>query len=65
MMLEAFNKAILIKPDYPDGWTNLGSALNEEDNLEDAIKAYKKALSIKPDYADTITIWAIHSQRSR
>ena len=50
--IEAYNKALAIKPDYADAYNNIGIALNEQGKLEEAIEAYKKALAIKPDYAD-------------
>ena len=50
--VEAYNKAISLKPDYADAYYNLGNALKEQGKLEDAIKAYKKAISLKPDYAE-------------
>ena len=50
--IEAYNKAISIKPDHADAYNNMGIALKEQGKLEEAIEAYKKAISIKPDYAD-------------
>jgi len=50
--IEAYNKALVIKPDYADAYNNMGNAHQKQGNLEEAIKAYKKALSIKPDFAE-------------
>ena len=50
--VEAYNKAISLKPDYADAYYNLGNALKEQDKLEDAIKAYKKAITLNPKYAE-------------
>ena len=50
--IEAYNKALAIKPDYADAYYNMGNALKEQGKLEEAIEAYNKALAIKPDYAD-------------
>ena len=50
--IDAFKKAISIKPDYADAYNNLGNALQEQGKLEEAIEAYNKALSLKPDYAE-------------
>ena len=52
LSIEAYNKALVIMPDYADAHYNMGMALQEQGKLEEAIKAYKKALAIKPDYAD-------------
>ena len=48
--IEAYNKAITIKPDYADAYYNMGNALKEQGKLEEAIEAYNKAIAIKPDY---------------
>jgi hypothetical protein len=50
--MEAFNKALAIKPDYTEAYSNMGVALKDQGKLEEAIEAYNKALSIKPDYAE-------------
>ncbi|MDC3205668.1 tetratricopeptide repeat protein, partial [Paracoccaceae bacterium] len=49
--IEAYNKAISLKPDYAEAYNNMGVALKAQSKLEEAIEAYKKALSIKPDFA--------------
>ena len=61
--IEAYNKALSIKPDYADAYYNLGIALQDQSKLEEAIEAYKKALSIKPDYADAYYNMGIALQR--
>ena len=48
----AYNKALLIKPDYADAHNNMGNALRDQGKPEEAIAAYNKALLIKPDYAE-------------
>ncbi|MEP0404687.1 MAG: tetratricopeptide repeat protein, partial [Lentilitoribacter sp.] len=50
--IEAYNKALAIKPDYPEAYNNKGIALEDQGKLEEAIEAYNKALAIKPDNAD-------------
>ena len=50
--IEAYNKALAIKPDYAEAYNNMGDALKEQGKLEEAIEAYNKALAIKPDYAE-------------
>ena len=52
LSIEAYNKALAIKPDYADAYNNMGNALKEQGKLEEAIEAYNKALAIKPDYAE-------------
>ena len=50
--IEAYNKALAIKPDYAEAYNNMGVTLKEQGKLEEAIEAYNKALAIKPDYAE-------------
>ena len=46
--IEAYTKALSIKPDYADACCNMGNALQDQGKLDEAIEAYTKALSIKP-----------------
>ena len=48
--LEAFNKAIEIKPDYQEAWFYKGAALIKLGCLNEALEAYNKAIEIKPDF---------------
>ena len=50
--VDAYKKAIAIKPDYADAYNNLGVALQDRDTIDDAIDAFKKAITIKPDYVE-------------
>ena len=50
--IEAFNKALSIKPDYAEAYYNMGVILKKQGKLDEAIEAFNKALSIKPDYAE-------------
>ena len=43
--LEAYKKALAIKPDNAKAYSNMGNALKEQGKLEEAIEAYKKALA--------------------
>jgi predicted TPR repeat methyltransferase len=47
--IEAYNKAVAIKPDYAEAYNNMGNALREQGQLNAAIAAYKKVLSINPN----------------
>jgi hypothetical protein len=51
--IEAYNKALSVKPDYAEAYYNMGIALQEQGKFEETLEIYKKALSIKPDYSDT------------
>ncbi len=50
--IEAYEKALLINPNYADAYSNMGAALQDQGNLDKAIEACNKALAIKPDYAE-------------
>jgi len=50
--VEAYKKAIDIKPDYAEAYNNMGVSLREQGTLEEALEAHKKALDINPDYAE-------------
>ncbi len=50
--VSAYKHAIIINPNYPGAYNNMGAALKEQGKFKEAIKAYNNALSIKPDYAD-------------
>jgi len=48
--IDAYNKALAIKPDFEGAYSNMGNALKDQGKLEEAIDAYNKALDIKPDF---------------
>jgi len=50
--VEAYSKALAIKPDYAEAHNNMGNTLQTQGKLEEAIETYNKALAIKPDYAE-------------
>ncbi|HWR57480.1 MAG TPA: tetratricopeptide repeat-containing serine protease family protein [Thermodesulfovibrionales bacterium] len=47
--VEAYNKALTMKPDYPDAYINLGLTYYKLEKYPEAIDAYKKAARLKPD----------------
>jgi tetratricopeptide (TPR) repeat protein len=50
--IDAYDKAIEIKPDHAGAWYNKGLSLARLGRYEEAIISYDKATKIKPDYAD-------------
>ena len=46
-----FTKAIKLKTDYVEAHHNLGIALDNLEQLEEAIFSYTKAIELKPDFA--------------
>jgi tetratricopeptide (TPR) repeat protein len=47
--IEAFRKALELKPDLYEAWNNLGVAYDAKGEYDRAIEAYCKALELKPD----------------
>ncbi|KAH8071879.1 protein N-acetylglucosaminyltransferase [Aureococcus anophagefferens] len=43
--------ALDIEPNFPDACNNLGNALREHGDLEEAIACYRRALLLRPDHA--------------
>ena len=52
LSIEAYSKALAIKPKNADAYINMGNTLKDQGKLEKAIEAYNKALTIKPNNAD-------------
>ena len=50
--VEAYEKAIRIKPDYANAHYNLGVAYGKLNRYNEAIEAYKQAIRIDPIFAD-------------
>ena len=48
---EFYKRAIVVKPDYADGWFNLGLACANEKNYEDSKKAFLKVIELDANYA--------------
>jgi len=47
-----FQKALEIKPEYPEAQNNLGKALAHEGQEDQAISCYQKAIETRPDFAE-------------
>ena len=50
--IEAYNKAVAIKPNNAEAYYNIGNVFKSQGKLEEAIEAYNKAVGIKPDDAE-------------
>jgi tetratricopeptide (TPR) repeat protein len=48
--IEAYEKALEIKPDYYEAYYGIGVAYASSNKFKEAIKAYKKAIEIKPSH---------------
>jgi len=45
-----YQKAIIVNPDYTDGWFNLGLAYANENNLIESQKSFERVISLDSDY---------------
>ncbi len=50
--IEAYSRAIKLKPNYAEPYNNRGVTYGEKGNLNRAIVDYTKAIKLKPDYAE-------------
>ena len=51
LAISAFHKATVVKPDYAEGFYNLGNAFKDHGRLDEAISSYKKALCLNSSYS--------------
>jgi tetratricopeptide (TPR) repeat protein len=49
-----YNKALALKPDYPEALNNRGNALIELNRPREALASYDSALAARPDYLDAL-----------
>ncbi len=49
---EAFQRAVVARPDFAEAHSNLGFALRNSGRVDDAIAAYREAIRLKPDLAE-------------
>jgi tetratricopeptide (TPR) repeat protein len=47
--IESYKQALRIKPDYAEGYSNLGDSLQLINQIEPALASYEKAISLKKD----------------
>lgn len=50
--IKAFNKAIQLKPDYPEAYFDRGITFENIGQIDEAVSNYDKAIQLKPDYVD-------------
>jgi tetratricopeptide (TPR) repeat protein len=48
--LNAYNRAVELRPEYAEAWKGQGNTLLELKQYEDALNAYDKAIQIQPNY---------------
>jgi len=50
--IDAYGKALSIKPNYAEASYNIGNALTEQEKLSEATDAYRKAIAINPNHTE-------------
>ena len=50
--IACYNKAIKLKPDYAEAYSNRGIALQDLKRLDEALASYDKAIALKPGFAE-------------
>src|SRR5437764_8893301 len=53
--IDAYREAVRLKPDYSEGYNNLGAALQAIGRMDEAISAYREAVRLNAAYA---TAWS-------
>jgi len=53
--IEAFNRALVLKPEYADAYNNLGVIYRNSRRIEAAIEAFRRAIQINPNFAQAKT----------
>lgn len=51
-MISCFQRAIEVRPEYPDAYSNLGIALKDQGRLDEAIDCFRSALKFRPNSSD-------------
>ena len=47
--IHSYDRAIALKPDYADAYSNRGTALKDLKRPEEALASYDRAIALKPD----------------
>ncbi|HYS92575.1 MAG TPA: tetratricopeptide repeat protein [Candidatus Acidoferrales bacterium] len=50
----SFQKAVGLKPAFPEAWNELGFALRNQGNYPDSLKAYDEALRLRPNFPEAL-----------
>lgn len=50
----AYREALMLRPDMPEAWNELGHAIKRQGRLEESIPAYEQALRLRPNYPQAL-----------
>jgi tetratricopeptide (TPR) repeat protein len=54
MALASFDRALTLRPDHAEAFSNRGIALHKLKRFEEALASYDRALKLRPDYAEAL-----------
>ena len=63
--LQSYDRAIQLKPDYPEAHNNRGIVLQELERFDEALQSYDRAIQLKPDYPEAYNNRGIALQELR
>jgi tetratricopeptide (TPR) repeat protein len=58
--IAAYERALQLRPDYPEAHNNLGNVLRTQGRVAQAILCYERALQLRPDYANVASLSVSH-----
>ena len=52
--VDAFQKAVGFRADFPEAWNELGYALRNQGRYPESVSAYDRALKLRPNYPEAL-----------
>ena len=52
--VDAFHRAVTLRPKFPEAWNEFGYALRNQGRYEEALDAYGEALKLRPDFPEAL-----------
>ena len=52
--VDAFNRAVGFRAEFPEAWNELGYALRNQGRYPESLKAYDEALRLRPDFPEAL-----------
>jgi tetratricopeptide (TPR) repeat protein len=52
--VEAFRRAVALRPAFPEAWNELGFALRKSGQYPEALTAYDRALQLRPNFPEAL-----------
>jgi tetratricopeptide (TPR) repeat protein len=52
--VEAFRRAVALRPAFPEAWNELGFALRNQERYAESLAAYDEALRQRPDFPEAL-----------